>query len=165
MKGGKLFQLLLNLKPEEWKGLKKMVVSPVYNTNKTVGILLAELEKQKPDFDPSQKGKELLFKKIWPGKTFNNYKIHRLYTQLTQLVEEYFLLVDQRQHSVERKRRLMTIYSKRNLLPFFEKEAKDLTKELNAFPFRDLEYYRDQIALYEAIYFRPSLDYYDLNDE
>ena len=165
MKGGKLFELLKTLSREEFKGLKKMVASPVYNTNETLGVLLKFLQSQFPDFDTTPKGKEKLFKKIWPGVDFNNYKIHRLFTQMTHLVEEYLLLLEQRQSDFDRKKRLMRIYEKRNLLTFFEKEARDLKKGLDVFPFRDLEYYKDQIQLNEAIYFHPLNDKYNLKDE
>ncbi len=165
MKEGKLFQILGSLNSEEFKGLKKMVVSPIYNTNKTVEALFEQLRNQYPKFDTTQKGKEKLFKKVWPGIAFNNYKIHRLFTQMTQLIEEYLLLLEQRENRFERKKRLMTIYGKRNLIPFFEKEAKGLKNELDDFPFRDLEYYQDQIALNEAVYFHPLNDKYNLKDE
>lgn len=164
MKNGKLFILLKALKPEEWKGLRKMVDSPIYNTNKTLITLFNQLRSQRGDFDSSQKGKEQLFKRIWPGKSFDNYKIHRLFTQMTQVVEEYFLLLEQRGNELERKKRLLNIYGKRNLISFFERAAKDLKTELDVFPFRDLEYYQDQIMLNEAIYFHPLNDKYDLKD-
>lgn len=165
MKGGKLFQLLKSLSPAEFKGLKKMVVSPIYNTNPTLGVLLGLLQPQYPDFDSSPRGKEKLFKRIWQDTSYDAYKLHRLFTQMTQLVEAYLLLLDQRQNDFDRKKRLMRIYGKRNLLSFFKKEAKNLREELDIFPFRDLEYYQDQIEVNESIYFHPLNDKYDLKDE
>ena len=64
-----------------------MLESPIYNTNDRLLLLYQALKPKFPDFDTSQKEKERLFHKtISMREPFNNYKIHRLFTLMTQVV-------------------------------------------------------------------------------
>ena len=165
MKGGKLFELLKSLSKAEFKDLKKVVCSPIYNTNERMLLLYEALKLQFPDFDTSEKGKEKLFAKVFSEESFNNYKIHRLFTQMTQVLEEYLLLLEHRENTIERKKSLVNIYSKRNLKAFFDREIKLWSAELSTNPFQDLEYYQQQLLLNDAIYFHPLHNKYDAEDE
>ena len=144
MKGGKLFKLLATLSQAEFKALKKVVASPIYNTNERMMVLYNALKRQYPKFNSTQKGKKSSLRKVFPDEPFNNYKIHRLFTQMTQLLEEYLLLLDQRNNDTERKKRLIQIYTQRNSKAFFDNETGQLSEELANSPYQDLEYYEAQ---------------------
>lgn len=165
MKGGKLFELLKSLSKTEFKDFKKVVCSPIYNTNERMLLLYEALKPQFPHFDISGLGKEKLFAKAFPGESFNNYKIHRLFTQMTQVLEEYLILLEHRSNTIERKKKLVQIYSKRNLKAFFDREVKLWSEELSASPFGDIEYYQQQLLLNDALYFHPLHNKYDANDK
>lgn len=165
MKGGKLFALLSSLSPEEWKGFKKMLQSPIYNTNDRLLLLYQALKTKYPHFDNSLKEKERLFQKAYPGESFNNYKIHRLFTLMTQVLEAYLLLLADRDNERARQQRLLNIYRQRNLPAFFEQEARRLNKVLAHSPVHDMEYHLAQIQLNDALYFHPRHDKYALEDQ
>lgn len=164
MKGGKLFELLKALSRQEFKDLKKVVSSPIYNTNDRMGVLYEALKTDYPNFNPDQPYKEKLFALAFPDEPFNNYKIHRLFTQMTQLVEEYLLLLEMRANQTERKKRLIHVYEKRHLKAFFDQETRELSQILAARTDKDLEYYQEQIFLNDSLYFHPLHDKYALDD-
>lgn len=165
MKGGKLFILLKALSRQEFKDLKKVVCSPIYNTNERMLFLYEALKPLYPNFGYVQKEKERLFETVFPGEPFNNYKIHRLFTQMTQVVEEYLLLIELRKNKTHRQKNLLSIYKQRNLNAFFEKECRDLSKKLEKAPSRDMRYYETQVYLNNAIYFHPLHNKYDPKDK
>lgn len=165
MKGRKLFELLKSLSQEEWKEFKKMLQSPIYNTNDRLLLLYQALKPKYPNFDASQKEKERLFHKVYPGEPFNNYKIHRLFTLMTQVLESYLLLLADRANELEYKQKLLNIYRQRNLPAFFEQGAKQLTKQLDHYPYHDMEYHLAQIQLNNALYFHPQYNKYARDDQ
>ncbi len=164
MKGGKLFILLQSLSREEFKGFRKVLQSPIYNTNERLLCLYEQLLRPYPDFDASEKAKKKLFEKIWPKEKFDAYKMHRLFSQMSQLVEAYLVLLELRNNKVEQKKALIRALGQRNLLPLFEQEGTLFQKTLMASPHRDLEHYEQQIFIHNIQYFHPLKDKYDWKD-
>ena len=164
MREGKLFVLLKNLSPQEFKEFKKVVHSPIYNTNPRMHQLYGLLKEKYPNFIYSEAEKERLFQVVFPNEPFNNYKIHRLFTQMTQVLEEYLLLLNQRNRPLERKKKLVQIYNERGADAFFQSSAKQWKKELEACSYHNMEYYAHAVELYEQLYFHSSYEKYSLDD-
>lgn len=166
MKGGKLFVLLESLSPAEFKELKKVVTSPIYNTNERMLTLYSALKKSYPHFDSSSKGKEKLFISVFPGEVYSNHKIHRLMTDMTKVVEEYLFLLDQRKDKLNALQHMLPIYQKRKLNRHFKQCAEKIEALLHqiAPSYRDTDYYLHALKLNHALYFHPTSNKYDLQD-
>lgn len=164
MKTGKLFYLLKQLNPEEFKGLKKAVYSPFFNTNERLHLLYDALRVSYPQFENTEKYRKKLFKKVFPGESFNPQKQHMLFTAFCKVIEEYLVFSNLRKEDLELKKQKIRLYAKRQMHPSFEKETKALARELKTAPYRDLEYYEAQLFLNKAIYFNPLKDKYDIKD-
>ena len=165
MKEGKLFYLLSQLSPEEYKGLKKAVHSPLLNTNQRLVALYEALKPAFPNFENSDKYREKLFQQVYPNEAYNHGKLHKLFTAFSQLIINYLLWQQINREGAEREQLLLKLYRQRQMIPFFQAKARSLSALLEEMPYKDLEYYQAQIFLNEALYFNPFKDKYDLKDE
>ena len=163
MIGQKLTKLLKALTPEEFRRMRKICQSPIYTSNVDHLKCYELLRKYYPDFDSPKLKKETVFKKMWKGQTFDDWKLRNLFSEFTRLTEDYLLLLE-KEDKLERKKQLTRIYGKRNLYDFFEKGTKNLLADLEGLPYRDKDYYLEKALLNEAWYAHPLKDKYDLKD-
>lgn len=160
----KTFQLLATLSREELKLLRKAVKSPLYNTNPKVVRLFEVLRPMHPDFDDSLKAKQKLFKKLFPKAAYNDYKLRWHFTELTKVIEQLLLYLEQESNDFERQKKLATIYNNRNLYPYFKKKVNGLLEQLSQEAIQSPENSWKQLSLLEMKYFHPLHDKYDLAD-
>lgn len=160
----KLLQLLTSLSKGEMKLLRKAVVSPLYTTNAKVLQLYELLRLQHPSFDASEKGKAKLFKKIFGTTKYNDYKLRRLFSELTRVVENYMIFLDMEVEKIDRQKCLISAYNKRDLYSFFKKETDDLLAKLEDSPYQNADYYSNKIELLKPKYFHPNVNRYDIKD-
>lgn len=157
----KLFQLLENLSKEEFKVLRKAVLSPLFTTNEKVVVLFEQLRSLYPNFDASEEGRRRLFSKIFKEAAYNNYKLRRLFSELTRVVEDFFIHLELEQQKVTRQKRLINVYKKRGLYTLFKKEIAGLLAELDKSNYQNIEYHWQKIQVLKDKYFHPKYDKYD----
>ena len=90
----KVLEIFRNLSPDEMKGLKDFIRSPYHNKNKNVMSLFDIIKKHSPSFNDHNFTKELVFKKIFPGKEYNDIVMRILLSDLNRITEDF--LVQQR---------------------------------------------------------------------
>ena len=144
--------------------MRKMFQSPIYTTNPHHLKLYDYIRQFYPMFDSPRLKHETVFEKVYQGQPFNEKKLWDLVTGFTRLTEEYLILLDNRQNAFQCKRQLTRIYGQRNLFGFFEKNTKGLLADLEASPYRGMNYYLQRAQLNEDWYFHPMKNKYDLKD-
>ena len=91
MKGKKLFMLLGALDDEEFNLLGKAARSPLMNTNQRIVALYEYIQPCYPTFEgPALEGK-VLFSHLFLEEAYNDYKLRRLLSSFSQLVERFLL--------------------------------------------------------------------------
>lgn len=93
MKKSKSVKILKTFSGEEIKKFSAFLESPYFNTNNRVTKLFTELKKFYPEFQSKGIEKETLYKKIFPGKPYNEQVMKNLVSELLKLEKE-FLSVD-----------------------------------------------------------------------
>ncbi len=164
MKQNKLFQILKSLNSEEWRLLRKTVISPLYNTNPTILTLFEQLRKQSPKLDSSQKGKEKLFEQLFPAEEYNDLKMRRLFFELTKVAETLLIHLQLERDDFRRSQLLTEAYGVRNIYRLFEKETESLLKDLENHPTKNGDYYLKKLQLKEGKYFHPQHNKYNIED-
>lgn len=164
MIGKKLTKLLAALDPTEFRRMRKLFQSPIYTSNLHHLKLYDYIRKFYPKFESPRLEKEIVFEKVYGGQAFDDWKLRGLVTEFTRLTEEYFIMLDNQKKEFQRKRQLTKIYGERNLYDFFEKGTKSLLADLEALPYRDMNYYKYKAQLNEAWYFHPMKNKYDWKD-
>lgn len=164
MIGKKLRKLLPALNPTEFRRMRKIFQSPIYTSNPNHLKLYDYIRQFYPNFDSPRLMHKKVFEKVYDGQAFEEKKLWNLVTEFTQLVEEYLILLDNRANDFQRKKQLTNIYGERNLYDFFEKGTKGLLSDLEASPYREMNYYLHWAQLNEAWYFHPMKNKYDVKD-
>lgn len=165
MQSSKLIKLLKVLSPEEFRRFKKFIQSPFFTKNKLLLPLYEYLAKYYPVFEASRFSKEHAFRHLFGAERYSPAKINKLTFEMASLIQE-FLWISEIQHNDFRKRKVLNeVFGSRNLYPFFQKETESLLENLEAQPFRDMDYYRDLIELNYGKYFHPQNNKYNLKDK
>ncbi len=155
MKGRKLLKLLQSLKEGEFQELSKAVNAPLLNTNERVGNLYDHLCSFFPKLEDAFSDEQALFAALFPGEPFDDYKLRRLLSAFTQVVESFLAMVEVKSDPETEAKLARSAYSRRNLYELFEKKAMSGLRALQDSPYRDADYYRQKVQLLESYYFHP----------
>lgn len=131
MKGTKLFLQLKSLSKSEIKLLQKAVNSPYFNSNPSVILLFEKLKRQHPNFDDTPKGRRNLYKKMFNKEPFNDGKLRRLFTYLSEVVKKFMLHEALENNTRLQQNVLMEIYENRKINPLFEQVTRELLEQPN----------------------------------
>ncbi len=143
----KTIQLLKSFTKDELKRFGDFLESPYFNTNSRVTRLFAELKKHYPEFINKNVDKENLYKKLFPGKEYNEQVMKNLISELLRL-EKDFLSIDGYNNDPYRKSAgMISQLTLRQVNTLFNKEAdafKELTKH-DALPSDITDFYLHRI--------------------
>lgn len=153
----KTTQILALLSPEEIKLLDKWLASPWCNSNKKLYTLFVLMKKHHPSYDHASLTKPRLFRKIYPGKAFDDKFMRNLLSGLTKEVERFLQHQRLSLSPILGQRLLVEEYQRRNDIEGFEKKISALIKVLEEKPKKDLQDLYDLASLYKKWYREPSL--------
>ncbi len=165
MKDTKLIKLLKSLSATEIRWLYKFLLSPFYNSNEILLRFFEHLRKSHPTFDSPSLEKEKVFQKLFPGKPFDDKRLRTLRSQLKSLVEQFLVAWKLRNHEFRNRRLLIESLGDRNLYDLFEKGILSLKNELEALPYRDLEFHTQMAFLNYDYFFHPLTKKHTLRDD
>lgn len=165
MQKTKLIQLLSTLTIEEFRRLKKMLRSPFFTSNKNYLKLYEVLKKFYPDFSNPKLTKTYLFQRVYDGNRYNDNKLRMLIRDFTELVEDYMLWLEIKKDKHAYDNQMLSVYLKRDLFQWYERERQKLVKTINQAPFRDLEFYNEMYLLDFNYFFHPLTPKTELQDE
>lgn len=165
MKHPKLYSLLKALTKEEFKRLRKVVLSPAYTSSPKLITLYHFLQNQYPDFDESLSGRRKLFAKLFPEQPYKDQKFRRVFTDMIQVVEHYYVMLELEKNNYKKEKILTDALCNRNILDLFERKTVYLLGQLDKTPMRNADYFLKKAILYNDLYFHPGYNRYDLKDQ
>lgn len=155
MKGKKLLLLLRALSEPEFLELSKGVNAPVLNTNDRVVRLYDYLKGFYPSLVEALRDEQALFAALFPGQEFDDYKLRRLISEFTRVVESFLAIMEVKNDREIEDRLARNALSRRNLYELYVKKAFDGLKALEEGPYRDADYYREKSEILYTYYFHP----------
>jgi len=115
---------------EELTSFGEFLNSPYFNTNNRVTKLFTELKKHYPEFMGKGVDKEVIYKKLFPGKPFNEQVLKNINSELLKL-EKLFLSVNSLiKDPFIKYRGLVNELINRNIDTLFEKESRAYEEEI-----------------------------------
>ncbi len=165
MKEPKLYFLLKNLSREEFKRLRKAVMSPIYTTNPKVISLFEGIRGQYPNFKYSNAMRTKLYTALFPNHPFNDQKLRRVFTDLTKVVEQFYVHLELEKQPFKKEKLLTQAYGNRNMYDLFKRRTHDMLEEIEKGPFRNADYFSEKMSLLKDLYSHPQHNKYDKNDE
>jgi len=145
MRSSKLLTLLDVLSSKEKKALKKFVLSPYFNENKTLIKLLDEISTN------SSAGKAEIWKKVRPNIPYNDVLFRRMCSDLMRLVNEFITVEHYQSTPLSRNNDLLQFLNKHNLDKHFWGIEKTQRQQLNDSPHRDTKYYLNKLFLEQQV--------------
>jgi hypothetical protein len=149
-----LVSLLRTFSKEEFKEFGKFVRSPYFNTHRDLMDYYSFLKLNYPDFSQPSFSKEVIFRKIYPGRKFSNPEMLKLNSRMNQLGNEYLKSKAER---FTDDFKLLGEYLKRNL----GKQFITLYKNLSSFIDNQSEI--DNLIFVKKIYLESSFIRYNMN--
>ena len=91
MTGSKLTEILKSFSREEYNELQKFSSSSYFNKGRKYPELLKSLKAYFPDFNNNKLTKKFIYKRIFPGKNYNDQVMRNLLNGMTRLCEEFLV--------------------------------------------------------------------------
>lgn len=130
MQNSKLITLLRTLDKDEIKELEKLVESPYFSRGRDCAHLLKALKYFYPSFESPELTPAVLFKKMYPGKKYEEAKsdslISTLSTELYKLCKDYLIQAELNGDNFQKDNLLLRQFRKRNLNKEYTKEYEKL---------------------------------------
>ncbi|MEZ4773974.1 MAG: hypothetical protein R3D00_12385 [Bacteroidia bacterium] len=132
----KLIRLLKTFSAWEIRAFDDFVRSPFFNKNPSVTRLWQLTKEFAPAFDQPELERKLVFTVIFPKEAFDEQKLRYLMTDLTRLIENFWVYKYRENHSVRFQQDITEVFQERNLTKDREESAAKLGKMLNKLPVR-----------------------------
>lgn len=146
MLNSKLIRILNVCTKEEKKELEKCINSPFFNESTDITRLWNYLKPMNFSESPKKLKKEYIFGQLFPDESYNDPKMRRLMSGLIHVVEKYFFNKTH-QDSFLYHEQLAQLYYTRYMKSELEHEVKELIKMNELSPFRNKEYYDNQVII------------------
>jgi len=156
LQSNKVLNLLRSLNSKEFKEFNRFLNSPFFNTNPRIVSLYEQLKKYYPAFDSPKLAREKLYKKIFPTKTYHYQQMANLVSELTRLIEAYFIQLSLKDDPFQQKKILSESYQRRELFEPLKKLTFDLLTELNSAK-KESSLLQNYLVL-KNYFFRPQKD-------
>lgn len=113
------------------KSFRNYIISPFHNTNKNVVSLFDIIRKYTPELSSANLAKEKVFKKLFPGKKYNDIVIRILISDMLRLAEEFLAYKNYSAEPLTEKKYLLGALKERSLDSLFNKHMKEAESILN----------------------------------
>ena len=138
--------LLRSLNEIDLKELNDFLCSPFFNKSEVLIKLFDIITKHAPDYSKPSLKKENIYKKLYPGKSYNEKTIRTRIAELSGLIKMYFSERDFKRDSFTQKKSLIKELRRTGNYEQAEKQIKD------AFD------YLEDIGKFDPAYFREKLE-------
>lgn len=156
MISSKPIEIINTLTPPELKEMSAFVKSPYFNSNKNLARLFEAIKKELKQLTVGgELSEESLFRKVFPGKTYNYGIMKNLLSALASLLEEFLLINAIRTKPINRFRNRILLadeYDTRRLDRYYDKTISKVSADIEKGPI-DNYYYGDRVLAEESKYF------------
>ena len=137
----KLYDIIESFNEQEVRQMRKLLRSPFFVMREDLKNLFEFLVKcsAKNKGMPAQ---EMVFKKIFPGQSFNALRLRGAMSDLLERVEEFLVITHRRQDKLMSRLILSQIYRQRKLDKCYRSNLKKTEQLLNEHPKRNASYYQ-----------------------
>ncbi len=145
MKKTNLIDILSNFTAKEIKDFGLFLDSSYFNKSKSVSKLYDYLKKQYPAFKEEKVEKEFIFKKLFPGKEFNDGLMRIQIHALNKLAEEFIALNKFRENVYLKDRFLLEYYAVNKKAPkLFERKFNSVKEKNSKTEINDADFYLNE---------------------
>jgi len=165
MQNTKLIHLFKVLKDHELREFAKFLESPFYvkkAKKERIVRLFEYLKKHRGELNSKKLNKNYVFKKIFPkNEVFEDWKIREVRSDLSKLIEEYFVVKEIRNNDTDKQVLLVRSLYERQDEKYFFKYARTMEEKLNELKIKGIEHYFALLELRHKLYYHPATSKFD----
>lgn len=154
MLDSKVTRLIQALLSKELSTVERYLCAPYVSSNDECARLFVQICKFLPDMDSPKLTKERLFSKIFGKRPYNDRKMRKLMTQLTQLIEQYLTEQEIKSSEELRIKLLASALSERSY-KLFSEAVESRMKALDNGEDRGRNYFRESYELSDLLFYHP----------
>lgn len=148
-----LLEILRTFNKEDFLKFEDFIKSPYHNKNSNAIKLFSEIRKFTPDFNGEELDKEIVWKKLFPGKEYNYGTMKNLIHELTKLALKFIVLEEFEENILEKDIILMNCLHERNIPKLFNVKMNELDREFSKDSFKkDYFFINDFYAAFSEIH-------------
>ncbi|MBI1226943.1 MAG: hypothetical protein GC192_17055 [Bacteroidetes bacterium] len=151
----KVIRLIQALLSKELSTVERYLFSPNVSSNDECARLFIQICKFHPNFDNPKLTKERLFAKLFGKQPYNDGKMRKLMTQLTQAIEQYLMETELKKSEELQTKLLAKALSGRDSYKLFSEVVQSRLKVLDKGMDRGRNYFRESFELSDMLYFHP----------
>ncbi len=121
-------EILRSLDKEELKKFDDFLKSPYHNKIANIVKLFSEVKKYYPDFNSADLDKEIIWKKLFPGRDYNYGTMKNLIHELSKLSMKFIVLEDFDKDILEKENILMNCLNERKITKLFNVKFNELER-------------------------------------
>lgn len=140
-------ELLKILNEEEIKLLGDFIRSPYFNKREVLIRLYDLVAKHSPDFTNSSLKKENLYKKLFPGKEYNEQTLRSRISDFSNLIKIFIIENKFRSDTTAQKKYFISEMTKRKKFELSEKHINEAIAEMEVTPNYGEEFFSDKFSL------------------
>jgi len=129
MEKSKSILLLKSFSKQELKRFGDFLLSPYFNSNTRVSRLFEELKKHQPAYSGRGVEKESLYKKLFPGKVYNEQVMKNLISEMLRLEKEFLAIDNYNGDKINKSLALISQLASRPVDSLYNKEMESFEKE------------------------------------
>ena len=147
MRNIKLISILKSFDTREIRIFQQFVDSPYFNQDKQLGRLLSLLLRRLDDQGSSKELKEFLHTRLFPKETYDDKRIRYLFSNLSQLAEQFLLHQSYQSKAIQQQLDLASISNQRKLPKLYRQAIQKIEKHFETQPQRDVSYFQQHLEL------------------
>lgn len=147
MENSKLINLIKSLNRYEIRQFKDFINSPAFNKKKSLPVIFDEIKKHYPDFEDIGNNEKQMFAKVFPGESFDYFKLKNALSDLYNLGKEFLSFLKYKKDFQTKEKYLLEELRLRRLNKLFGQEIKSAMAELEKKSIKDEHYVQHEINL------------------
>lgn len=124
-----LLEIFRTFSKEDFLKFEDFIRSPYHNKNSNAVKLFSEIKKFSGDFNNEDLAKEVIWKKLFPEKTYNYGTMKNLIHELSKLAMKFIVLEEFEENVLERDVILMNCLNERNITKLFNIKINEFDKQ------------------------------------
>lgn len=129
-----LFEVLRSMGKEEFREFGKFVNSPFFNSRSEAIRLYEAMKKLHPKMSSKDLVPEKLFKKVYPGKQYNDATMRKLFSLMLNLAVNFFAVSGCRSDEFDYNLKMLDKLREKNLGGLFEKYSNVIEGQFRSTP-------------------------------
>lgn len=153
MENSRLVAIIRSFTKKEVREFRKWLKSPAHNQREDIVCMFEYLIAPNHLYNEKALEKKRLFAKVFSKSSYDDAQLRQVIHFLLKAIEEFLVYQELKEDKVRLQLALASVYRKRKLGKAFEKTMRKVNDQLEASPFRNEHYIRNEYLIQQEQYY------------